>query len=106
MNTPNGLQENDPSPSAESPAPPSRKLRRPIGYGLLIISTITWCAGIFAAPWLPGSVARRATTAGVLIVIGEATFWAAIPFLGKEIVLAFRRYLNPVRWWRWLRARW
>ena len=90
---------------SEAAAPRAGRLRRAIGYALLAISTVTWTAGIFAAPWLPGSVARRAAIAGVLIVIGEVTFWGALPFLGKEIALAFRRHLNPVQWWRWLRAR-
>ncbi len=91
-------------PTATPAEPRTGRARRLIGYALLVISTATWCTGVFAAPWLPGSVARRATAAGVLIVIGEATFWGAIPFLGKEIVLAFRRYLNPVWWYRRWRA--
>jgi len=96
---------NLPPPAKPSLPATAPRRRRWFGYALLAISTVTWCTGVFAAPWLPGSVTRRATTAGVLLVIGEVTFWAAIPFLGKELVLAFRRFFNPIRWWRRLRDR-
>lgn len=87
-----------------APVRPGR-VRRGIGYALLVISTVTWFGGLLAAPWLPYSVARRAAIGGTLVVIGEITFWASIPFLGKEIVIAFRTFLNPMHWWRKWRGR-
>lgn len=83
----------------EAPPKPGRR-RRIIGYALLVISTVTWFGGLLAAPFLPLSAARRLAVGGTLIVIGEIAFWAAVPFLGKEMVLLFRRYLNPFRWFK------
>jgi hypothetical protein len=75
-------------------------VRRGVGYALLAITPITWFGGLLAAPLLPLPVAQRAAVGGAGILIGEITFWAAIPFLGKEIVMLFRRWLNPLRWLR------
>ncbi|NLH49617.1 MAG: transporter suffix domain-containing protein [Myxococcales bacterium] len=82
--------------------PPARpgRWRRAIGYALLAVSTVTWFGGLLGAPFLPLSAARRVAVGGALVVVGEITFWAAVPFLGKEIVLLFRRYLNPLHWFR------
>jgi len=100
------VENQDPTPpevtvaSPAAPVPPTGRLRRGIGYALLVISTVTWTGGIVALPLLPLPLAQRAAVGGALILIGEITFWAAIPFLGREIVMLFRRKLNP---WRWLR---
>lgn len=92
----------EPIPAESPDKPPVRpgRWRRAIGYALLAVSTVTWFGGLLGAPFLPLSAARRVAIGGALIAVGEVTFWAAVPFLGKEIVLLFRRYLNPLNWFR------
>jgi hypothetical protein len=83
---------------------PSLNKRRPsalvIGYALLGLHVLTWFPGVFLIPLIPIPIGKRALIAGVLITIGEAAFWASLPFLGKEFVTRFRRRLNPLNWFR------
>jgi len=79
---------------------PAVRLKRYIGYSLLVISTLTWVGGLFVAPFVPLPAAKRVALAGFLIATAEITFWVSIPFLGKGIVAAFRKWMNPFRWFK------
>ena len=80
--------------------------KRPVGYALLIISTITWCGGLFVVPFLSISAKSKLAWGGALVGIGEITFYGAIPFLGREIVRAFRSWMSPFRRLKkWLRTK-
>jgi hypothetical protein len=70
-----------------------------IGLSLIVISCLLWAA-ILAVPILPLSIAYKATTAAILVVISEAAFWVGILLTGKELAHRFRRQLNPYYWWQ------
>ena len=72
-----------------------------IGYFLLVFSVVIWCIGAFVVPFMPWKDTTRLEIAPTLIIIGEVTFYAAIPFLGRDIVRAFRKgLLDPRKWFR------
>jgi len=75
------------------------KIFKIIGYSLIALSGIAFFA-MLLVPLFPFETKTKAILAGVLLVIMEASFWLAIPFLGKEIVNAIKKYLNPVNWFR------
>lgn len=83
----------------------SGRIRRGIGWALMIISTVTWLVGLLVIPFMPLSGTLKLSVIGALFGIAEITFWAALPFLGREVLKAFRRWMNPLNWWRWYKNR-
>ncbi len=71
-----------------------------VGWTLMVVSTITWCTGLFVVPFLSLETKTKMAWAGSLYGIGEITFYGAIPFLGKELVFLIRKYFNPLNWFR------
>jgi hypothetical protein len=53
---------------------------------------------IFAIPFLPLSIAQKATIVPILIASGEATWWIGVAIVGKQAVTKYRKYLNPCIW--------
>ena len=70
-----------------------------IGLSLIVISCLLWAA-ILAVPILPLSIASKATTATILVIISEVLFWVGILLTGKELAHRCRRQLNPYYWWQ------
>ncbi|WP_310482802.1 transporter suffix domain-containing protein [Chamaesiphon sp. VAR_48_metabat_403] len=70
-----------------------------IGLSLIVISCLLWAA-ILAVPILPLSIASKATTATILVIISEVLFWVGILLTGKEFAHRFRRQLYPYYWWQ------
>ena len=60
-------------------------MRKLLGYSLLVISSIAWVI-IPVIPFLSLSVAQKASWATAVFVFAEATWWLAMPLLGKEII--------------------
>ncbi|VFU18930.1 conserved hypothetical protein [anaerobic digester metagenome] len=42
----------------------------------------------------------KAAISSILIVSGEISFWVGGFILGKELVMKYRRHLNPLRWFK------
>jgi hypothetical protein len=49
---------------------------------------------------LPLSIASKAATATILVIISEVLFWVGILLTGKEFAHRFRRQLHPYYWWQ------
>jgi len=65
---------------------------KPLGYGLIGLSTIAWTL-VFVIPFLDYSVAEMAGIITVLIIIGEVAFYIAILLLGKPLWEKIKGYL-------------
>jgi hypothetical protein len=57
---------------------------------------------LLGLPFLPLPGPTRLALAPLLVAVGEATFWIGGALLGKEVVMRYRRYLDPRGWLRWL----
>jgi hypothetical protein len=77
---------------------------RKLGLFLILASCGMWVA-IFATPILPGSIAQKATIAGILVILSEVAFWLGILLTGKELAHRYREKLNPYYWWQKLTNR-
>lgn len=75
-----------------------------LGLWLIVASCGMWVA-ILAAPLLPASTAQKALFAGILVILGEVTFWLGILLTGKELAHRYRGKLNPYYWWQKLTKR-
>lgn len=75
----------------------SRRWMRPVGVGLIVLSVVLYGL-IFLLPLLPIPAKARLVAVPVLVVSGEAAFWAGGALLGAEIVARYRRWLNPRYW--------
>jgi hypothetical protein len=72
---------------------------------LLIVASCGMWGAILAAPILPGSIAQKALFTGILVILGEVTFWVGILLTGKELAHRYRQKFNPYYWWRKLTNR-
>ncbi|MBP7331799.1 MAG: hypothetical protein BWY65_00798 [Firmicutes bacterium ADurb.Bin373] len=76
----------------------SPRLRK-IGL-LLIILSFVFYGGLLLVPFTPYAAGTKAVISSALVVSGEASFWLGALILGKELVSKYKRYLNPVWWFR------
>lgn len=60
-------------------------LRKPLGYALIIISSILFAA-LPVIPFLDLSAGEKASWAGTLFIAAEITWWIGVPLLGKEFL--------------------
>lgn len=70
-----------------------------IGVGLVALSFLLY-GGALLVPLLPLSAGAKIATASSLAVAGEISFWAGGLILGREIVARYKKYLNPLGWFR------
>ena len=76
------------------------RLRRILGFLLLLISTIAWFA-LPVIPFMDASVEDRAIYVSVTFIFAEITWWLCIPLLGKEIWALMRRGIDIIKsYWR------
>lgn len=69
------------------------------GIVLLIISCVLY--GIaFIIPFVGAGGGNKYIVAGVFAVLGEITFWISCIIVGKELMKRYRKYLNPVNWFK------
>ncbi|NLW37047.1 MAG: transporter suffix domain-containing protein [Peptococcaceae bacterium] len=69
------------------------------GVILIILSFILY-GGLFIVPFTPFTFGTKAAISSILIVSGEISFWVGGFILGKELVMKYRRYMNPLRWFK------
>jgi len=55
---------------------------------------------LLVVPFLKLQTSVKLSLVPVIIIVGEVAFWAGTFFLGKELVKRYRKYLNPLRWFR------
>lgn len=70
-----------------------------MGLFLVILSCVLY-GGLLLVPFTPYTTGTKAVISSALVVSGEASFWLGALILGKEIVTKYRRYLNPIRWFK------
>lgn len=69
------------------------------GMALVILSCVFYGA-LLLVPLTPYKVSTKAIISTTLVVLGEASFWLGGFILGREIVVKYRKYLNPVNWFK------
>ena len=76
----------------------SIKLRR-LGIGLVVLSFILYGAILLVA-FIPYSTGIKVSISTALAVLGEITFWVGGFILGKEVISRYKKYLNPLGWFK------
>lgn len=84
--------------SSEERTPSSPKWRT-VGISLVVISFVLYGC-LFLVPFIPVSGAAKVGISTALIVTGEITFWLGGILLGKELINRYKRYLNPMQWFK------
>ncbi|GEM_PF-2035160 len=76
-------------PVVDTPTQIRRRARLLAGWVLVGLAIAMWCA-LLGLPFLPFSVATRASIAVALLVVAEVIFWIGCVFLGPEIAARFK----------------
>ena len=76
----------------------SKKLRS-LGIGLVVLSFILYGA-ILLVPFIPYSAGIKVSVSTALVVSGEISFWVGGFILGKEVISRYKKYLNPLCWFK------
>ena len=92
------LEENQKVVSSPPRSNQSIKSRK-VGIGLVIMSFIFY-GGLLLVPLTSFSTGIKLTISTALVVLGEITFWIGGFILGKEVVARYKRYFNPINWFR------
>jgi len=69
------------------------------GIALVILSCAFYGA-LLLVPFTPYTVGVKVIISSVLVFLGEASFWIGGFILGREIVMKYRKYLNPLQWFK------
>lgn len=70
-----------------------------VGIFLVVLSCVFYGA-LFLVPFTPYSVSTKAIISTTLVIFGEVSFWLGGFMLGREIVMKYRKYLNPRNWFK------
>lgn len=66
---------------------------------LMVLSGILFGL-IFVVPFLSLTVAQKGISVTVLVICMEITWWVGVAIIGKELVMKYKKYLNPRTWWK------
>lgn len=77
----------------------NRSWLRKFGISLVILSCVFYGA-LLLIPFTPYAVSTKAIISSILVILGEASFWLGGFILGKEIIVKYRKYLNPLHWFK------
>ena len=73
--------------------------RLKVGFLLVILANL--CLGsILIVPFVNASFSTKEIVAAALFGIGEVLFYAGLFLVGKEVVQKYRKYLNPLNWFK------
>lgn len=75
----------------------SNNILRNVAVVLIILSFIFYGL-IFVVPFLPIALSQKAAAVPVLIILGEGSWWVGIAIVGKEVVMKYKKYLQPWNW--------
>jgi hypothetical protein len=73
------------------------KLSIKIGIIIIIISSILFLS-LFAIPYLKIPTAYKIGIATIAFIVAEVLFWIGGFFVGKELFIKYKKYLNPKNW--------
>jgi hypothetical protein len=82
----------------DTTSPSSRKLKK-IG-SLLIVLSFVFYGGILLIPFVPMTIGSKTIITSTLIILGEGSFWIGCFILGKEVMIKYKKYLNPLCWFQ------
>lgn len=69
------------------------------GVACLILSCLLY-GGLLLVPFLPFGFGGQALASAGLVVTGEAAFWVGCLLAGRELMVRYRKQLNPRSWFR------
>ena len=75
----------------------NRSWLKKVGILLVILSCVFYGA-LLLIPFTPYPMGTKAIISPILVILGEASFWLGGFILGREIVMKYKKYLNPVHW--------
>jgi hypothetical protein len=87
------------SPSAATLAKPRARWVTITGFGFIGLSVVFFIL-FFVVPFLPVSVGAKGIMLLVCWIGSESSFGIGGVLLGVQFVRRFRRYFNPVNWFR------
>lgn len=79
--------------------PLKKPLLTKVGIGLVVASFVLY-GGVLMVPFTPFPGKTKIIIGTALAVLGEATFWIGGIILGKEVVLKYKKYMNPLYWFK------
>lgn len=87
-------------PKENNTAPPRPKtVLTKLGVFLIAASFILY-GGVLLVPFTSLSTGTKVAVGTALAVSGEVSFWVGGIILGKKLVTKYKRYLNPLGWFR------
>lgn len=69
------------------------------GVACLVVSCLLY-AGLLLVPFLPFGFGGQALVSAGLVLVGEAAFWVGCLLAGRELMVRYRKQLNPRTWFR------
>ncbi|WP_240903807.1 transporter suffix domain-containing protein [Chengkuizengella sediminis] len=70
-----------------------------LGFILIIFSFIFYGL-ILIVPFLNVSTGFKTAVTGILIIVGEISFWVGGLILGREVVKKYRNFFNIKKWFK------
>jgi len=70
-----------------------------IGIVLIAVSTLLF-ASLLIIPFLSISTEIKLTVTTIVVIVSEITFWTGGLLVGKEVITKYKKYFNPLNWFR------
>jgi len=68
-----------------------------IAVVLVILSFVLY--GLIAVvPFLRLTISQKALSVSALMISGEIAWWIGVAIVGKQVVMKYKKYLNPCSW--------
>jgi hypothetical protein len=65
---------------------------------ILVIISFLFYGLIAVVPFLRITAAQKVLMVSVLVFLGEAAWWLGVAIIGKEVIMKYRKCLNPCKW--------
>ena len=75
------------------------KLLFRIGIILIAVSTLLF-ASLLIIPFLNITTDIKVTATTIVVIVSEITFWTGGLLVGKEVITKYKKYCNPLNWFR------
>jgi len=75
------------------------KLLFRIGIILITVSTLLF-ASLLIIPFLNISNEAKLSATTIMVILSEITFWTGGLLVGKEVIARYKKYFNPLNWFR------
>lgn len=77
----------------------AKPVLKKIGIALVALSFVLYGA-ILLVPFTPYTLGTKTIITTILVISGEASFWVGGFILGREIIMKYRKYFNPLNWFK------